>query len=459
MLSFFSLRIPKRLLWLLAGGLLLRLLYLLAFWDHALQGDAAWYVADADKLLRGEAYAPYWPPGLPLLIAAVGGCLEALGIANALLKGGVLAMLLYFFACSLLLYQLTARLSSQRVAWWVVLVFCLYPAFIHHSVVPLTQLPAALYLLAVPACWLAYIRQKQPGYLLLMGLCWGLLILTRPAALAALLACVLWMVWAKRPSEAAASLKNRLKEVLLVCLLPVLLLGGWEAKVYEMTGRVVWINEANSKNFFIGNNPWTPCYKSWWLGSQDERANPRFSGYYAERARIQALPAREQNQAWSRAAWQHIRQQPALFVWRTLSRLRTFWAFDTFAAGSWWPQHRWLALLLLAADAAAYLLLAFSALAGLWVRPALPYSSLLGVLVAGYTLPYLLAFSHPNYHLPLMPLLALFAAHCWQHCGLSGQAWRQFVRQRKPGFWLAAALLLFIQLEWVWHRWMQLVQG
>ena len=30
------------------------------------------------------------------------------------------------------------------------------------------------------------------------------------------------------------------------------------------------VNEANSVNFFIGNNPYTPLYKTWWFGSHGE---------------------------------------------------------------------------------------------------------------------------------------------------------------------------------------------
>ena len=64
--------------------------------------------------------------------------------------------------------------------------------------------------------------------------------------------------------------------------------------------------------------------------------------------------------------------------------------------------------------------------------------------VLAYALPYFLAFSHPNYHLPLMGLIALAVFNDWENISVEKLAQR--IKKR----WIPFLLLALVQLEWVW---------
>ena len=64
-----------------------------------------------------------------------------------------------------------------------------------------------------------------------------------------------------------------------------------------------------------------------------------------------------------------------------------------------------------------------------------------------YTLPYILSFSHPTYHLPILPLLLLLGS-VWGH----GALVNGIVLTKWPTRWLAWLILLLavgIQVEWL----------
>jgi len=464
---------------LLIGGLFIRLLYAYHFSDHLFEGDAAYYLHDAKNLLRGENYLPYWPPALPYLVAVT---MKAFGHAEAAFIG---MMLLIYVCFSYMLFDLTKKLLNERLAYLAMCIFAIYPAFIHHSVAPLSQLPAALFLLGTFWSYWHYQSMRKNYLLLLMGGFLALLILTRPSAI--FLGFILSAIFLGSPLL-GRHIFPRVKKLLLVGILPIILIGSWQIKAWKMTGHLLWINEANSKNFFIGNNAYTPLYKSWWLGSQDERNNPHFQGYYELRASIEALPTDTQNRAWSKEAWNHILSRPDLFLIRALSKVRTFFAFDTYVAGSWWTVNQGVAIALLLIDASCYIFLGLTAIWGIfssaiaerhkmiWFSDNLGEPSrlsnsrriiprgisvifarepmILGLFILAYAFPYFIAFSHPNYHLPIMPLVAVFSGYF-----LYGRSRAQlliFLKQLNWKCWLASAIFILIQIEWIVVRFVQI---
>ncbi|RMG63500.1 MAG: hypothetical protein D6722_17575 [Bacteroidetes bacterium] len=399
-----------------ALGVALGLRVLYTFWlgPDLLVGDAASYLSAGQDLWAGRPWPAYWPPGLPALLALVTALPGPAWLSAGALMWGFSA---------LFLWQLDQLLRAEGVAPGrraaLLLLMAGYPALIHHGSAPLSHLPVAVAVLGLYAA----LRRRQG---LVGGLWLGAACLIRPASVA-LLGAVVLILGPRRWRQGLGLLAG-----LLLMVLP------WEAYLYQQTGTWVWINYANSRNLYLGNHPEAPDYESWWLGSHDvcthaRKTHPR---YCAEADSLAALLPAARETAYRRLAWSHIGDAPGRFAIRVGHRLRTFWAFDTYAGGQAVQQGRPLGWLLLGLDALCYTTLGLLALRGMWRRR--PGAG--GWLGLFYLLPYLLAFSHPTYHLPLVGLLALWA----------GQASEPPPRQ--TSFYLAGLAFLLIQGEWLLRR-------
>ena len=424
---------------ILALGLLLRLGYAWIMREHLLLGDGGFYHGTAERILMGEPFSPFWPPGLPYLLALF------MYVGGQHLVSVVAGMMLVYVAFASLLHHVVRKWVTERAANLVSLVFAVSPAFIHHSVTPLTHLPVALCLLTI-ACIAWNAREKYRLWeAVWAGLALGAAILIRPGSL--ILAPVLFFLLIRYLPAAGW---KRVLHVALPFVLAGCMVLAWELQTFHRHQRIVWVNDGNSSNFYLGNNPWTPLYKTWWLGSHNESENPHFADFYAQGREIMALPQAEQGPAFTRIAWHHISESPGLFLVRSFSRIRCFFAFDTFTAGV--IHHRVpgampFTLLVLAVDGLIYVLIGSFALLGFarGLNAGGPGGMLL-LLVLAYAFPYFIAFSHPTYHLPVVPLLAIVAASEWEK-----RATSLFFLRKNP---LTALLLLIfwgLQVEWVWH--------
>ena len=371
-------------------SLITRVLYAFHIQQELLEGDAASYVQEAIYLWKGEAYLPHLPPGLPLWLA---GWIGIIGNHTATY---VLSMCVVWLGFTGLLYSVLSyhQVSTVYKAATLTL-FAFFPTFIHHSVVPLTQLPAAVCLLALYALLIRPNASWQ-GYVLLGGVL-GVFILTRPSSLLLLGFIPLYWFWQRRFSP----------KMLLIPGVVAAGIGLWQMKVATMNTQTVFINEANSLNFFYGNCPATPLYKTWWLGSHELPENEGGQKTRHIIDSLKALPIPTQDKAYQQAALRYIAQEPFDFILRTLSRIRCFFAYDTFT-GSWLVKHNHplLGKIILSIDAGLYCILVILLIMTVGKYPPSYYAIFL-VLTIGYAFPYFIAFSHPTYHFPILPLIAV----------------------------------------------------
>ncbi|WNJ16357.1 hypothetical protein [Pontibacter sp. G13] len=418
--------------WILLGlGLLVRIAYAIWAQDLIWEGDAGDYVQEAESVLRGTNFQLYWPPGLPHLLAL------GMAIFGGNPSGAILSMLAMYMLLHVSLNRVLDGQAPAFLKWTILAILAFQPSWIHHSVAPLTQLPVALCLVVVWKSWRGICKMRSGLWRPWMwaGIALGMAALIRPACLALI---PIWLFGTLGWMIAQRNVHWKLWAFSL--LIAFTLIGTWELRAHALSGRWVLINDANAYNLFIGNHAETPPYRTWWLGSHDERSNPQFANYYSERDSIEALPADMQAQAWSEAAWKHIRSDWWRFGIRTASRLRTFWGFDTYVAGQWMSRASILGVIILLGDAICYICAMCWAMGEAADRSSWTVArlGLLG-LIAVYAAPYALAFSHPTYHLALMPLIWIWGARMpdsW------GKMWKN------PWVILAWGLFLAIQLEW-----------
>ena len=124
-------------------GVLLRIAVLLYLGRFPLGSDALVYHEMALSILHGEDFSPYYPPGLPQVLAFV---YRLLGESELV---GRATSLVWYVIFSVVLYRLAGTIFTRKVANLTVLAFAIFPAFVWQSIEPLTQLPTATCLLAI----------------------------------------------------------------------------------------------------------------------------------------------------------------------------------------------------------------------------------------------------------------------------------------------------------------------
>ncbi|MEM8897411.1 MAG: hypothetical protein AAGC85_04875 [Bacteroidota bacterium] len=401
--------------WYLGITLLIRLVYAFAIFPWMWEGDAGSYVEVAGEWIGGSVGDFYWPPGLPALLSLG---FSVLGVHK--LSSMALMLVGWCFWGGLIFLLLKNKLVSG-IGWGALWIFGLWPAWIHHSVVPLTHLWVATCLLGVVYLFL----QKKD---ILVGVCLLGAILIRPSS--ALLLPVILIFVLIRKEDKLRSLR--------VALVPVLSIVAWQFFLHQQTQETFFINKANTFNLYLGNHPETPLYKTWWLGSHDEDWD-KYPVFQAEVDSINSLPLAAQQQAYRKLSLMYISEQPGQFAIRTLNRIRTYWTFDTFTGAWWYGKNKLVGITLLGLDAGCYLLL----LTGVFLfwKPVSTWGNLQWMsflIILFYSIPYYLVFSHPTYHLAIMPLFFFLGE--WN---------------KKPSMnltkWAVLFLLIGMQLEWIYH--------
>lgn len=431
------------------------LIHLGAYWivhDTPLHSDALSYTLVAERLSTVEHFDPFWPPGLSLYLVASETVFGALGTSVAVARA---SMLPFFFLLAWLLYRILIQTAGRLSANLALIALNVYPMLTLYSLTPFTPLPVACLLLL--ALWV--IARATVGSVitrtLLLALALALLPLFRASALvlSALLPAMLW--WRTR----------RWRDLWIPYLAVAVALGLWLAKAHDLAGRFVPVNTANVRNFYLGNNPWTPLYRTWWFGTHSSAESGADPAFIEKRMAIDALPHGERDATFRREALAHIAARPDLFVLRTLNRIRAFFAFDILTAGYVRKYHPPGSVLVLAAIVGldAILFLGVTALA--WLMLLSPLLSLLQVRLVRfgwlfgilYALPYFFSFSHPTYHFPLVPLLAVGAFAVFvRGDGNASPGFRVMLaspfragRRRQLAAIAGLLLLAGIQVEWV----------
>jgi hypothetical protein len=424
---------------ILAVGILVRLAFLFWLADKPLVSDAVNYNGMSNQLLNGESFVPYWPPGLPLYLAVVH---KLFGPAAIVAR---LAMLPFYLGTSVFVYRSAVLVTASQTAGNIALGFlALSPASIHASAEPLTQLPAAMCITIVAYCLIRLESTLSRGEMLLLAFSAAYLALIRPSSLLLIAMLPLYLLWRTRKWLPA----------LTVAAAAIVVVGSWIGYIYEKTGRLVKINTANAANFYLGNNSYTPVYRTWWLGSHHTPPEVPI-GFVQQTAQIMELDARAQEAEFSRVAREHIRQHPELFLLRTLNRVCTYFAFDTFAGAYLMGNYgvpKLLGLATIAVDAFIYILIAVGSVLYFTIPRAreartVPFA-LVGLSLL-YALPYFFAFSHPSYHFPIEPLLMILSSGFFAHLMTTREVSVRNITQRNSLVPVALVAFAFIQVEFM----------
>lgn len=409
-------------------GLLLRTLLIWSLEDRGFWGDTASYIVAADKLKKGFQ-VPFWPPGLVYFIYF---WTKMFGWSVWSIRMTALFFYVIFFFASIFLAKV---LKFKKYTAFVAIFVSFYPEFIFHSAETLTQLPNAAFLLVALIFMFKSIKPKTTIFPILAGISLGIMILFRPSSL--LLAGAL-------PILIAFKSKNY-KNLILSYLATFLIVFSWINYIHSKSKQWIFINTANKENLYLGNNPQTPIYKTWWLGSHFMEDEYISTEYLQKRDSIQHLPTEKRNEFYQKASINYIISNPHYFLLRSLNRVRVYFAFDSFSGALLMKSYHQDIL------GGIYLVLSAGIFIGLFSIGILFFSFkkdftniLLIATILSLAIPYFIAFSHPVYHFPILIPLTLFFLH-----NFKAEALKKTFTPRKLLF---LGIFLFIQIEWLFYN-------
>jgi 4-amino-4-deoxy-L-arabinose transferase-like glycosyltransferase len=440
-----ALRYP--LAWILFAGLLVRAVLWLHWADLPIYiDDEQSYDQLGRSLLKTGAYVDDngHPTSLrpPLYPAVVAGIYGVFGPRNYAAVRAIQALLSLITA--VVAYQLAGTVFSRRVAIWTAACVCLYPSFLGYNNLLLSE--TVFTLLLCGATWAAVeaLQHRSVGLLLLTGVLLGLGALTRSVMMlfVPVLAMILLCSW-----------KGTVGRRGLAAVVPVaafvLIVAPWSYRNSTLQRTFVAIDVMGGRNAMMGNYEHTPLERSWAtisIATDDE-------AWYRVLAR--EAPARVQTQGQlDKQALRHavafVTDHPGLTVQRDVVKFFNFWQLEReLVAGARQGFFGELSRILLIGGAigicGAYALVMFAGIYGLFMaRPAERCVHLL--LLATILFPCLihtLIFAHSRYHLPIMPLVMMYAVSACLH-------WRHLVCQRsRLTYWAAGGCCVILALSWL----------
>jgi 4-amino-4-deoxy-L-arabinose transferase-like glycosyltransferase len=409
-----------------------------------LVSDAASYSDFGKELLAAfpghGAY--YWPPGNSLLLA---GAYALFGASPWVAKG---AMVLLSTAAVPLTAKVARELDpeSEAPAAWIA---ALYPPAVMLVAQSYAQHLAALCVLAFAWLGLRAIRARSVALFALAGLALGAGVLTRPST--ASLAPVIFGFFAvhayraRRERPALARLLAGGAALAIVAAAVVVPVALHNARA----GGGFTVSTNNERNLFLGNNPYTPDYKTSHLGQRSlDELDPETRAYLTSFYQREDARAAMQREALS-----YMAGHPGKTALRTLNRATSFWGFDYLASRIIQEDRGWGKkglFPLLALEAGGYLAAAVLAIVGILAfRRETDGESRAWLLwlVLAYETPYALAFSGGTYHYPAMALLVPFA-------GVALARRKEItarVRERWKTSLPAIALFALVQAEYAYY--------
>lgn len=389
----------RRLLWtLLWGVFLLKCVLILAYGMHYDYGsddrgylESARILAEEGRFTYNDPSRPtvFITPALPGLLALLfkltgGGSLWVQ--AFRILQAGMVTGALY------LLYRIGCRIFGDRTALLAVGLASFYPPLWLMSLFVFTESLFVLFLMLLVYAALRAMDEPSSRWALLFGLLWAAAVYVRPTiALWPGLVFLYYLYGAKLPWGRLLRCGLAASAVFILCLMP------WWVRNYEVSGgQFIPLTKAGGNPLLLGTYPFTVPglfmeEQRTWHSTNDQWVNDELDSERAkERIRI------------------GFTTKPLVYTaWYTVGKFALFWG-DVFY---WMPIP---GIPLVAAILYHYALL-IPGFMGLWRARGRPGAVLVLLLFGYLSLLHMIYLAHSRYSVPLMPLMALFAAHYYMN--------------------------------------------
>lgn len=214
-----------------------------------------YYRPVAENILDGEGLedvegdpAVRYPPGYPLILTAVFGVADTVGVSHS--AAASIFKVLALAATCVLVFLISRMVFSEVVAWLAAALWLTYPINLMLATQPYSEIPFTLILYLIVLLLVQSLRRGivTPRLALLLGVLVGTCSLIRPAAIAMALPliAVLWM-WSRKASR-------RSRGILALALLAgnLLVLAPWEVWAWDRTGDVIPLSSGGTESIVAG---------------------------------------------------------------------------------------------------------------------------------------------------------------------------------------------------------------
>jgi 4-amino-4-deoxy-L-arabinose transferase-like glycosyltransferase len=381
--------------------------------------DEQHYRQLATSLAQGDgfAWAPSNPTSLrpPLYPTLIAGIWRLTGSESLQAVRSVQVVLAV--ASIWLLYLLGARLFDRGTAASAALALALYPSLIFSGVLLLTEV--LFITIVLGALYLTVVLLERPSWWLALasGAAFGLGALTRSVLWPFSIVVVIFLALAL-PVPA----RTRLKYCSLLLAGFALVVAPWSIRNTMLQRTFTVVDTMGGLNLLMGNYEYTPEDRMWdgisLTGAQSWDAPlllvPRPEGGWTEGTK----------EHWAqRRAVQFMLAHPIVTARRSVLKLADLWGLERdWIAGvekGYYQPPVWFAVLSGAAVLIAYPAVLLAAIAGVFLAPPVFRRAhwLLILLILFVSAIHSITFGHARYHLPLMPVLMLYAAAALRHGG------------------------------------------
>lgn len=435
------------LVWILAAGLLVRAALWLYWADLPIHiVDEQSYNQLAIGLVEHSQYedehgqlTSLRPPLYPTFVAAI---YSVLGVGNYAAVRAVQFVL--SLVTVVIIYRIGCLAWSQRVGRWAAAALCFYPSLLGYNNLLLSEV---LYtFLVVALIWSAAASLQRNSLMLLavLGVVLGLGALTRSilwlfAPLLGLYLLVVWKgPWPKRVLAAAVPM-----------LMFSAVIAPWTVRNTNLQNTFTTIDVMGGRNAMMGNYEYTPLERSWATIELVQGDNAWHRVLARETPGYSALTQGQIDKLAMKHGIRFAFQNPGLTLQRDIVKFFNFWQLEReLIAGGVrgffgdLPKAIIIlaALLICGSYSAAVFLGLFGALMRLPTDRRIHWFLLLSIIFP--CLVHSLIFAHSRYHIPIMPIVLLYAA-----AGLTRLPWL-WQQRHTLAFRLAAIACMVLVLAW-----------
>ena len=444
---------PTRDFWILLIGvaLLARVVVAMGLLHNMpLFSDASAHSIQATEIVDGVNHFPYYFPVGTSYVLAAGYWLFGvhLWVAHLVM---VLISVASVVTTALLAQRLVKEPRAAILAGWAL---ALYPGMWMMAAQPFSfDIP----LLCINLAALFALRGWEKGHLYdyaIVGVALGFAAVTRPSTLSIALALVVAALVVIRRRYKAGTPTGAGKFALGVAVAAVFAAATMTPAVIhnENYDQGLTLSVNNELNTWLGNNPYTPSYRTNYLGQHQLKEFGPETADYMRRFIYGRYPSQARRQKAQDETERYVKAHPAETAFRSFNRIREFWGYDYTISNLFrveWAKGAPAEAFGLIFEAGGYFVLALLTFIALifargMFRPGAIWL-LIGLIVT-FQIPYILVYAGGRWHYPVLGLLAIFAGVGVKWLIDTPDRWK-LVRS-STAFWIATAIFALIQIEY-----------
>lgn len=436
------------LVWILLAGAVVRLGLWIVWKDEPVRiVDAQDYNGLAVRLLETGSYISesgelisLRPPLYPAIVSGVYGIF---GVENYAAVRAVQAILsLVTVWC---VYVLGRELYSRRVGLLAGAGICFYPTLLGFNNLLLSETLFTLFVTAITLTTVLAVKRESTGWLAATGLLLGLGALVRSILwlFAPVLSLFVFLVW-------PAAMRKRVAVAAVPLVLFMLTLAPWTYRNTRLQKTFTVVDVMGGRNAMMGNYEHTPLERNWATISIVQGDKQWFRVLQKETPGYSELTQGQIDKLAMKHGMRFASAHPLLTLQRDAVRFFNFWQLErTLPAGMVQgvfgdvPKAVLIPAALLICGAYAFAL--FAGIFGAVFVPPVErrFHSLLGLTIVFPCVIHTLIFAHARYHLPIVPILIVYAAAAVVN-------WRSIWEKRQTTqFRVVVAVCVIFVLAWL----------